>query len=107
MSRHIPRKSVCPYTEDDFDLLSINARENLSVIRITMPPPTCNAGICPVILLRFNPQTEDLQYFAVVKGDEPGEMHLFEALPDGTTATVGKAPEEGSELQFMIDYSAE
>lgn len=102
-----PKEIGCPYTEDDFDLLSINARENLSVIRITMPSSHMYAGICPVILLRFNPQTEDLQYFAVVKGDEPGEMHLFEALPDGTNRDCGEAPEEGSELQFMIDYSAE
>ena len=102
-----PKEIGCPYTEDDFDLLSINARENLSVIRITMPSSHMYAGICPVILLRFNPQTEDLQYFAVVKGDEPGEMHLFEAWPDGTNRDCGEAPEEGSELQFMIDYSAE
>ena len=34
-------------------------------------------------------------------------MHLFEALPDGTNRDCGEAPEEGSELQFMIDYSAE
>ena len=102
-----PKEIGCPYTADDFDLLSINARENLSVIRITMPSSHMYAGICPVILLRFNPQTEDLQYFAVVKGDEPGEMHLFEALPDGTNRDCGEAPEEGSELQFMIDYSAE
>ena len=44
-----PKEIGCPYTEDDFDLLSINARENLSVIRITMPSSHMYAGICPVI----------------------------------------------------------
>ncbi len=93
----------CPYQEEDFDFLSINAREDLTVIRITMPAKHMYAGICPVILIRWNPLTDSIRYFAVVTGEHEGEAELFEALPDGSKRDFGAAPADGSELQYMID----
>lgn len=101
-----PEQLPCPYEADDFDLLSINAREDLTVIRITMPSKHLYAGICPTILIRWNPLEESLRYFAVVKGEKEGEAHLFEALPDRSKRDLGPAPVDGSELQYMIDLEA-
>lgn len=97
----------CPYEEDDFDYLSINVREDLTVIRLTMPSNHLYAGICPVILIRWNPLNDSLRYFAVVKGEKEGEAQLFEALPDGSKRDLGAAPADGSELQYMIDFEDE
>lgn len=97
----------CPYEEEDFDFLSINAREDLTVIRITMPAKHMYAGICPIILIRWNPLDDSIRYFAVVKGEKEGEAQLFEALPDGSKRDFGAAPADGSELQYMIDFEDE
>lgn len=102
-----PELLPCPYEEDDFDFLSINAREDLTVIRITMPSQHIYAGICPIILIRWNPLDDSIRYFAVVKGENAGEAQLFEALPDGSKRDFGAAPADGSELQYMIDFEDE
>ncbi len=102
-----PEQLPCPYGEDDFDYLSINARDDLTVIRITMPSQHTYAGICPVILIRWNPLEDSIRYFAVVKGENAGEAQLFEALPDGSKRDLGSAPADGSELQYMIDLEDE
>ena len=98
-----PEQFPCPYEAEDFDFLSINAREDLTVIRITMPSRHLYAGICPTILIRCNPSEDSIRYFAVVTGENDDESHLFEALPDGSKRDFGPAPDDGSELQYMID----
>lgn len=100
-----PEQVVCPYTEEDFDAMVLNVRDDLTVIRILMPAGKRSAGICSAVLLSWNPEKRQIRYFGIVQG-EPGEKpHAYEAMADGSKKDWGEAPEEGSELQYVIDMN--
>lgn len=100
-----PEGIECPYQEEDFECLSINVSDELTVVRITMPSRYIYAGICPMILIRWEKATDTLRYFAIVTDENEDGKLLFEALADGSNRNLGPAPADGSELQYMIDLS--
>ena len=94
--------NACPYDADDFDVMPLNIREDLTIFRIMMPSQGLVAGTCPAVLIAWNPQEELARYFGIVMGKN-GDAHIMEAKADGTKQDLGDAPAEGSELQYLID----
>lgn len=100
-----PEQVECPYQADDFEVMALNIRENLTVVRITMPADKLEPGTCPMVLVSWNPLQETIRYFGIVKGKNGEKAHIMEALEDGSKKDMGQAPAEGSELQFIIDVN--
>lgn len=100
-----PEQVSCPYTADAFEVMTLNIREDLSIFRIAMPTDKLVPGTCPMVLVAWNPETETLRYFGIVKGNDGEKAHIMEAFEDGTKKDLGEAPSEGSELQFIIDMN--
>ncbi len=100
-----PEQVASPYAEDDFDAMVLNVRDDLTVIRILMPAQKLAAGICSAVLLSWNPVKREIRYFGIVLGSAGEKPHVYEALADGSKKDWGEAPEEGSELQFVIDMN--
>lgn len=100
-----PEQVKCPYSADEFEVMALNIREDLSVLRVAMPDNKLVPGTCPMVLISWNPVGKKLRYFGIVKGKSGEESHIIEALEDGSKKDFGEAPSEGSELQFMIDVN--
>lgn len=104
-SEAYPEQIACPYTADEFEAMVLNIRDDLTVLRITMPDKKLVPGTCPMVLVSWNPVQEQIRYFGVVKGRGEEGAHIMEAFADGRKEDLGKAPEEGYELQYMIDLN--
>lgn len=96
---------TCPYDFEEFDAMALNIRDDLMVLRLAMPEQKMGPGICPMVLVAWNPEKEELRYFGIVKGRTGEPDHILEALPDGKKVDLGEAPEEGSEFQYIIDLN--
>lgn len=98
-----PEQLACPYTEEQFDIMVLNIREELVLLRMIMPTEKLVPGTCPMVLVSWNPVAETLRYFGLVKGSGENPAHIFEVSADGSKEDLGDAPTEGNEFQYMID----
>lgn len=92
----------CPYTEEDFDVLSLMIRDDLQIVQLTLPRKHLYTGTCTKVYLIWNPVKAEAAYYAIVL-QKDRHLMLHQAFADGTNRKVSEAPEEGSELQKMID----
>lgn len=98
-----PEEIVCPYTEGDFDIMSLNISERLLIMQISMPADRLVSGTCPMVFVCHNPLDGQLRYFGIVLGEQGQKPHILEAKEDGSKEDLGDAPAEGSELQYLIE----
>lgn len=96
------QNGTCPYTEEDFDVLSLMIRDDLQIIQISLPGKHLYVGTCSKVFLVWNPEKQEAAYYAIVlsKGKH---LILHQAFEDGSNKELSEAPEEGSELQTIID----
>ena len=95
----------CPYTAEDFDVMSLMIREDLLVVQITLPDKHFYPGTCSKVYLVWNPEKEEAAYYAIVLRKDK-HLILHQAFEDGTNREISEAPAEGSELQAIIDLHA-
>lgn len=96
------QKGSCPYTEEDFDVLSLMIRDDLQIIQISLPSKHLYVGTCSKVFLVWNPEKQEAAYYAIVLSKEK-RLILHQAFEDGTNKELSEAPAEGSELQAIID----
>lgn len=96
------QKGACPYTEDDFDVLSLMVRDDLQIVQISLPGKHLYVGTCSKVFLVWNPVKQEAAYYAIVMSKEK-RLILHQAFEDGTNREISEAPAEGSELQAVID----
>lgn len=92
----------CPYEEEDFEVMALNIREDLTVLRVGMPADKLAAGTCPVVIVAWNPKKKKVGYFGIVAGNKKDGARLMQALEDGSKKDLGEAPGEGSELNHIL-----
>ena len=102
-----PQEVTCPYEAEEFEVMALNIRNDLTILQITMPEQKLVPGTCPMVLTAWNPVKETIRYFGVVKGKQGEENHMIEAMKDGNKKDWGVAPVEGSELQYLLDLCQE
>ena len=93
---HIP----CSYEKTDFDVMSLNIREDASVISIDLPEPD-QPGMARSIYVVHNPQTDKYRYFVVEYRPE-GERFI-ELTEDKKVQDHGEAPPPGSALSALLE----
>lgn len=92
-----------PYTEEDFEFISLNISEALLLVQLTMPQKHHSANTCATIYFAWNRDTDKVWYYAIVnKGEEEG-YHLHQLREDGSAADLGNAPAEGNELNTILE----
>lgn len=96
------QKGDCPYTEEDFDVLSLLVRDDLQIIQISLPGKHLYIGTCSKVFLVWNPEKQEAAYYAIVMSKDK-RLILHQAFEDGTNREITEAPAEGSELQAVID----
>jgi hypothetical protein len=94
---------ACPYTEEDFDVMSLNISEDLVLVQIIMPPKYAVANTCPAVFAAWDKKAEKIWYYAIVLAATNQEKQLHELKEDGTHINLGAAPSEGSELSTVLD----
>lgn len=96
----------CPYTADDFEIISLNISDNMQITRVSMPENYRYPGNASSIFITFDPAKKDSKYFVIVKteGDQPDR--LLQVNPTGKATDFGAAPEEGNELQHIITIAS-
>lgn len=93
----------CPYTSDQFDLMTLQISETMQLIQIVLPTVHLYPGTCPRAFITWNPKSQEAAYYAVVRRNRNEQNQLFQIMPDGTKKDLGEAPSEGTELQSIID----
>ncbi len=95
--------SLYPYTESDFEVMSLNISEDLLLIRVDVPPVKEAARLCYRIYVTMNPQTEEIHYFTIERGKEKGTKNIVQITGEGKQILHGEAPVEGAEIQRVMD----
>lgn len=96
------QNGTCPYTEKDFDVLSLMIRDDLKIVQITLPEKHLYVGTCTKVYLVWNPVREETAYYAIVLGKDK-RLILHQAFADGTNQEISEVSEGESELQMIID----
>ncbi|MCR5715338.1 MAG: SseB family protein [Lachnospiraceae bacterium] len=91
-----------PYTEEDFELLSLNINEQTQLIQVTMPKKNRLMGQCSSAFLIRNPQTDECAYYTVRVTEKEKANVLGQVTGDGAYHELGDAPDEGSELYYIL-----
>ncbi len=92
-----------PYEQKDFDIMTLQIRDDLQISSIEFPAKNLGAGACRSGYAVWNPQKEEMQYFVVelTKNEEPAR--LVKIMPDGKGQVLGEAPAPGSEMFTIIE----
>ena len=95
----------CPYTADDYDFMILNISDTLRLIRITMPTNKQYPEMALSVFIAWNPVDKVSRYFAIIKGREGEDNKLYEVTSEQKVEDLGNAPDEGIELQSIIDLA--
>ncbi len=96
----------CPYTADDYDFMALQISDTLQVVRITMPEVNQYPGTAITTFVTWNPEAKKAGYYCILKGARGDFNKLMERCEDGTVKNHGDAPNEGGELQYIIDLAS-
>lgn len=99
------QEKAFPYTEDDFDFMELDIRDDLNLVQITVPAGKIYRTNCRELYIVWNPQTERIRYYAIEKGeDEKGAKYLVSVVrEDGRRERLEDAPAEGNEIGRIME----
>lgn len=97
------KEPVAPYTDQDFDFMALNVREDLLLIRIDLPEKGIAPGHCHRVYLAWNEQRKKAYYFTIEKTPKKEERVLGRVDETGKRTDYGIAPVEGAEIQRILD----
>lgn len=97
----------CPYSADDYDLMSLSISDTLELIRITMPEEKLYPGTAITLFVTWNPVESKAGYYGILRGSKGERNKLMEITSEGKAVDHGDAPDEGSELSSIIDIASE
>ncbi len=95
---------ACPYTAEEFEVMSLNISEELVLLQIGMPKKNLQPGICSSCIIGWNSEKEESWYYAILTGKPEEGSSLMQVFPDGRKERVADAPSEGTELTTVLDY---
>lgn len=94
-----------PYLEEDFSVMILNITQDLMVVRVDMPNRDMAPGLVYRVYVTWNPETRRAGYYRFAMGKKKSDIFLEEVSPDMRLIGHGAAPEEGMELQTIIDLA--
>lgn len=94
---------ACPYFADEFDIMTLNIRENLTLVQVAMPEKNLLPKTCSSVMIGWNPQTDKIWYYAVLHGTSKQNSRLMRVMEDNSKVDMGDAPAEGNEISGVLD----
>lgn len=98
-------QTECPYSADDYEFMTLFISDTLQLIRISMPYKNLSLGLAQTIFVTWNPEEEIAGYYSILIGKRGEFNKLIEITSEGKAIERGEAPNEGNELQTIIDIS--
>ncbi len=96
----------CPYSSEDYDLMSLSISDTLELTRITMPEEKLYPGTAITLFVTWNPVESKAGYYGILRGGKGERNKLMEITSEGKAVDHGDAPDEGSELSSIIDIAS-
>lgn len=100
-------KRMYPYLVDEFKVVGIGLSETRELITITMPTRDIQPGIAESIYVVWDGDTKKGRYFAIVAGKKKDTRDIIEVGEDGKPVVLGEAPDEGTELNWVMNKISE
>lgn len=97
------QKRMYPYLEEDFSLMVMTISEDLTVARIELPDRNLAPGVSLRAFLAWDDKKKEARYFTIDIGKENTSRVLAEVTGDCKVISHGRAPEDGGELQRVVD----
>lgn len=94
---------ACPYTEEDFELLTLNISDSLQVTQIAMPEKNRYPHLCQSVIVGFDGEKNKIWYFAIVYEGKGKPSSLVQVIETGEPKNLGEAPAEGSEITRVME----
>ncbi|GFI26702.1 hypothetical protein IMSAGC012_01825 [Lachnospiraceae bacterium] len=98
------KKELYPYQESDFDVMALNIRENLLLVRVDLPKPEEKTQLCRRIYITLQDE-QKVQYFTIERGKKKKERYLGGVDAEGKHIAYGEAPVESAEIQRILDLT--
>lgn len=98
-------QTECPYSADDYEFMTLFISDTLQLTRISMPYENLSAGIAQTIFVTWNPEKKKAGYYIILTTERGEFDRLIEITSKKKVVDHGEAPNEGSELQSIIDIA--
>ena len=104
-----PEKLGLPYKEEAFSIMILNITDNLQITRIDLPEQYVTVGSCIRAYAVWKRDSESLRYYTVEKAQDivkkTETQRLGGILPDGSHADFGEMPDNGAELERIMNLA--
>ncbi len=97
-------KMPCPYTADDFSLMSLGIDENTTAISVELPVKGGAPHLGTSAYVVWNEAAKKAYYFLIEKGENEQDDRLCRVTPDGKHEELRSAPPVGSELTTILEW---
>ena len=95
-----PKENQCPYTEDDFTVMTMNITDEVQITRIDLPEKGAAIGIPARIYITWKNDSE-LRYFVIEKGEEIDNIATI--TKDGKHEIVKPVQVNSTEIEDVLD----
>ncbi len=95
-------KRAYPYLTDEFTVMFMGLSENLDVATLTMPKRVTGPGLSDTIYLAWNKETGEGNYILFANAKDMKSREVFKIGKDLKPVSLGEAPEEGTEINWII-----
>ncbi|SER96782.1 SseB family protein [Lachnobacterium bovis] len=96
-------KRMYPYLEEEFSVMTMNISDDVSIVRVDFPERYMQVPSCYRVYLVWDRQKNEGKYFTIEKTVNEDIRLLGGVMPKISHASYGEAPDEGNELQTIID----
>lgn len=104
-----PEKIKPPYRAEAFSTMTLNITDNLQITRIDLPEQYVAIGSCIRAYAVWKRDSETLKYYTVEKAQDivkkEETQRLGGILPDGSHANFGQMPDNGAELERIMNLA--
>lgn len=98
-----PHKDM-QFEEEDFSVMFLGVAEDMTVIRVDLPDKKVVQGI-PKRVYLVDCTNRDDRFFLIEKGAKGKPGNVMEVLADGTCTLVCEAPDNGVEIEKIMDIA--
>jgi hypothetical protein len=96
-------KRMYPYLEEEFSVMTMNISEDISIVRVDFPERYMEVPSCYRVYLVWDKQKDEGKYYTIEKTMNDSIRLLGEVIPEISHVSHGEAPNDGNELQTIID----
>ena len=106
-SRPYSDKVPVPYTEEDFSVMVLDIDETTTAVCAELPTSKMAVGAALSAYIIRNPQTDEVYYYLIEKGQKGESNVLCKVTEDGKHEELMTAPPTGSELTEVLNLIRE